>query len=71
MSDGAVQSENCGSSPMKMLPFIAKLLMTSKRFSKLKGVNRGKSCSTHKLSRFPLKPFLHKPSCKSGDSKGI
>uniref|UniRef100_A0A0A9E5M9 Uncharacterized protein n=1 Tax=Arundo donax TaxID=35708 RepID=A0A0A9E5M9_ARUDO len=71
MSTGVVQSEKCGSSPMKILPFIAKLLTTSKRFSKLVGVKIGKPCSTHKLSLFPMKPFLLKPSCKSGDSKGV
>jgi hypothetical protein len=29
------------------------------------------TCSTHKLSLFPLKPFLFKTSSKSGDSKGV
>ena len=48
MSIGAVRSGKWGSSPMKILPFIAKLLMTSKRFSKLVVVVRGKPCNANK-----------------------
>jgi hypothetical protein len=33
-----------------MLPFIAKLLITSKRFSKLAVVGRGKPCDAIKIS---------------------
>jgi len=45
MSIDAVQSGKWGSSPMKILPFIAKLLITSRRFSKLVVVGRGKPCN--------------------------
>jgi hypothetical protein len=45
MSADAVQSGKCVNSPTKILPFIAKLLITSKRFSKLEEVNRGKPCN--------------------------
>ena len=45
MSAAAVQSGKSGNSPMKILLFIAKLLITSKRFSKLDEVDRGKPCN--------------------------
>jgi hypothetical protein len=50
MSIDAVQPGKWGSSPMKILPFIAKLLITSKRFSKLVIVGRGKPWNDIKLS---------------------
>lgn len=41
MSAAAVQSGKCAASPMKIPPFIAKLLMSSKRLLKLEK-DRGK-----------------------------
>lgn len=48
-----------GSSPMKILPFIAKLLITSKRFPKLVVVGSGKPCNAIRIS-------LHKKQVKIG-----
>jgi hypothetical protein len=55
MSIGAVQSVKWGSSPMTILPFIARLLMRSKRCSKLVVVDRGNPCNANKTSFYKNK----------------
>jgi hypothetical protein len=57
MSIGAVQSVKWGSSPMTILPFIARLLMRSKRCSKLVVVDRGNPCNANKTSFYKKEDY--------------
>lgn len=53
MSAAAVQSGKCGTSPMKIPPFIAKLLIMSRRLLKFEEEGKGKPCNA-------MEVLLHK-----------